>query len=218
MKKYFLNFCLLFALITFFNSCGKEDSKKAMTTDSGVVINGVKWATRNVDAPGTFAKTPENAGMLYQWNRNIGWSAADPRVNSNGATVWDVTVPSGTKWEKVNDPSPAGWRVPTSSEIYSLCNREKVNVEWTTEKGITGMRFTDIVSGNSMFLPAINHRNNSDGTLSYCLGYWSSTKNRSGSSPTAYHLFFYDNTYVGDFVIVDDFPLRAGLPLRSVAE
>jgi len=44
--------------------------------DEGVVINGVKWATRNVDRPNTFAETPESAGMFYQWNDKIGWSLA----------------------------------------------------------------------------------------------------------------------------------------------
>ncbi|MDR1808976.1 MAG: hypothetical protein LBR34_01040, partial [Prevotella sp.] len=62
----------------------------------GVVINGVCWATRNVDAPGTFAETPESAGMFYQWNRSLGWSSSNPLVNSNGGTTWDNSAPSGT--------------------------------------------------------------------------------------------------------------------------
>jgi len=37
-------------------------------TDAGVIINGIKWATRNVDMPGTFAANPEDAGMFYQWD------------------------------------------------------------------------------------------------------------------------------------------------------
>jgi len=40
--------------------------------ETGVVINGVKWATRNVDKPGTFVANPEDFGMLYQWNRRVG--------------------------------------------------------------------------------------------------------------------------------------------------
>ncbi|MDR0873068.1 MAG: hypothetical protein LBN27_06320, partial [Prevotellaceae bacterium] len=32
----------------------------------GVLINGVVWAKYNVDAPGTFAATPESAGKFYQ--------------------------------------------------------------------------------------------------------------------------------------------------------
>ena len=56
----------------------------SLVEDPGVLINGVRWATRNVDAPGTFTTAPENAGMLYQWNRRVGWSNSEPMVNSNG--------------------------------------------------------------------------------------------------------------------------------------
>jgi len=33
--------------------------------EKGVEINGVKWATRNVGAPGKFVASPENYGNLY---------------------------------------------------------------------------------------------------------------------------------------------------------
>ena len=33
----------------------------------GLVINGVRWATRNVDTPGTFVQNPENTGGLFNW-------------------------------------------------------------------------------------------------------------------------------------------------------
>ena len=33
------------------------------TTDPGVMINGIKWATRNIDEPGTFADNPEDVGI-----------------------------------------------------------------------------------------------------------------------------------------------------------
>ena len=39
---------------------------KSITTDEGVVINGVKWATRNVDEFRTFAENPESVGKFYQ--------------------------------------------------------------------------------------------------------------------------------------------------------
>lgn len=45
-----------------------------------VEINGVCWATRNVDAPGTFTQNPEDAGMLYQWNRKTAWNVTDSIV------------------------------------------------------------------------------------------------------------------------------------------
>jgi len=40
--------------------------------ETGVVINGVTWATRNVDAPGTFVANTKDAGMFYQWNSKVG--------------------------------------------------------------------------------------------------------------------------------------------------
>ena len=162
--------------------------------DGWVLINGVKWATCNVDAPGTFAAAPESVGMFYQWNRKVAWSATDPMVNSNGGTTWDSSVPEGTEWTKANDPSPAGYRVPTFEEIESLLNTTYVTNEWTTQYGVFGRKFTDKSNGNSIFLPAVGYRNGSDGTLYYAGSYgdyWSSTQLDSGS---AYDLFFYSNS------------------------
>jgi len=83
---------------------------------SYVEINGVKWATRNVGQPYKFAESPAKTGMLYQWNRNVGWTYVDPLQDSNGGTTWNSTVPGGTEWESVNDPSPSGYRLPTKAE------------------------------------------------------------------------------------------------------
>ncbi len=158
-------------------------------TVEGVVINGVKWAIRNVDAPGIFTANPEGAGMLYQWNRKIGWSTTDPMVNSNSDTTWDYSMPTGTTWEKANDPSPAGYRIPTSDEIDKLLDTDKVTNEWIIQNGVNGYKFTDIVTGNSIFLPAASIRNKY-GMLSEVGSrgnYWSSTQDDSDS---AYDLFF----------------------------
>ena len=170
------------------------------TSDEGVIINGVKWATRNVGSPGTFADKSEDPGMFYQWNRKIGWSATDPMINSNGSTTWDITFSKETEWEKINDPSPAGWRVPTSDEIETLSYAEYVDNEWvTTENGITGIKFTDKTSGNSIFLPAAGYRldisngalegKGSDGN------YWSRTAidDRDNGDDAAYGLGFVSN-------------------------
>ncbi len=125
------------------------------TTDEGVTINGIRWATRNVDKPGTFARKPENAGRLYQWNRNKAWSDTDSTV-----TNWDSTRPEGEEWKKANDPSPAGWRIPAMEEIASLLDKSKVSREWTSQKGVNGLKFTDLETGNSIFLPAAGYRIN----------------------------------------------------------
>ena len=144
-------------------------------TVKGVRINGVVWATRNVAAAGAFAAKPEDAGMFYQWNRKTAWAS------TGTVTGWKSDTPTGTTWEKGNDPSPAGWRVPTLDEIKKLFDTDKVKNEWTT----AGREFTDKTTGNSIFLPAAGCRDNRDGTL-YYVGlygyYWSSTPHEGGSS------------------------------------
>ena len=143
------------------------------TKDAGVVINGVKWATRNVDAAGTFAATPESAGMFYQWNRKKAWNSTNEEV-----TGWDNSDSNGTTWATANDPSPAGWRVPTIAELGTLLDETKVTSAWTTQNGVRGRKFTDKTTGASIFLPAAGHRGSGGGTL-YSRGshgyYWSST-------------------------------------------
>ena len=41
--------------------------RQPVTFGESVVINGVRWATRNVDTPGTFAQNPESAGGFFTW-------------------------------------------------------------------------------------------------------------------------------------------------------
>ncbi|MDR0941173.1 MAG: DUF3850 domain-containing protein [Bacteroidales bacterium] len=147
-----------------------------------VVINGVRWATRNVAEPGTFAANPEDSGMFYQWNRKKAYAA------TGDVTDWDSSFPTGTEWEKANDPSPAGYRLPTRQEQESLLDKSKVTNEWTTVNGVVGMKFTDKENENSIFLPAAGSRNYGNGKL--CVAgegsnYWSSTEY---NSPNAYYL------------------------------
>ena len=136
----------------------------------GVVINGTRWATRNVGAPGTFADSPRDVGMFFQWNRRVGWSATNPPINSNDGTTWNPTVPTGTTWESQNDPCPDGWRVPTAEELDAL------NVDggiWATYSGVNGRLF-----GGVIFLPAAGWLNGGSGGALSNEGthgfYWSS--------------------------------------------
>jgi len=148
----------------------------------GVVINGVTWATRNVDAPGTFAASPESSGMFYQWNRKTAWAA------TGSVSGWDATIPEGTLWKKDNDPSPNGWRVPTYGELQSLFDEKYVTSQWTNQNGVKGRKFTDKATGNSLFFPAAGYRDGSNGIFySTDMGfYWSNTS--VGSSKV--HAFF----------------------------
>jgi len=205
---------LLFTLgmaIAIFNSC-RSTKIDSLYQDKGVVINGVKWATRNVDAPGTFAANPYNAGMFYQWNRKKGWAT------TGDVTDWDSNNFVGDTWEEANDPSPAGWRVPTMSELGKLFDENKVNFEWITVSGISGMRIIDKATSNSIFLPAVNHRGGNDGTL-YDAGsgyYWSSTQSTQREDEDYIALFMYfgsDFAYVGYW-----YGKSSGFSVRSVAK
>jgi uncharacterized protein (TIGR02145 family) len=210
MKSNILSKMAMFAAAaaisaTFFASCEKENedddnnnSGGGGTTEVGVVINGVRWATRNVDAPGTFAAKLEDAGKFYQWNRKVAYPATSKVTN------WDASTPSGTEWEKANDPCPSGWRVPTVSELSSLVNSGS---SWATLNGVTGRIFGSGI--NTVFLPAAGCRNGYDGTLydvGACGNYWN-------ASYVAYGLYF------GSVFVFTDYSDRSyGFSVRCVAE
>jgi len=147
-----------------FTACSKKNNEqeKDPTYDEGVVINGVKWATRNVDEAGTFVPTPESIGKYYQWNRKKAWAA------TGNVTGWDATMPTGDRWEEVNDPSPTGWRVPTREDFQTLLDAEVITIEWIIQQGVRGMKFTDKTNGNSIFFPVTCVRMNDNGSLAYC--------------------------------------------------
>ena len=176
---------------------------------AGVLINGVCWATRNVDEPGTFAANPEDAGKFYQWNRITAWDA------TGDVTGWGSSLPAGTTWEKVNDPSPVGYRVPTLEEIQKLIDLTRVAQQWVTQNGVTGMKFTDTVTGNFIFMPAAGYRSSFEGTLygaDWNGDYWSSTPGGLGVT-YAYGLSF-GTSYAGRGNNSHDF----GFSVRPVAE
>ena len=157
-------------IISLFSACAifRQKTNNA-THDEGVVINGIRWATRNVDAPGTFAPRPESSGMFFQWNRRKGWNVTDRYVEN-----WDNSTPEGTKWYAENDPCPEGWRVPTREELEIL---ENIDSEWTIKNGVNGRLFG--IAPKQIFLPAVDRRYYIDGALN-CVGapgtYWSSNR------------------------------------------
>jgi uncharacterized protein (TIGR02145 family) len=217
IRKVFLSFRLLLVLglaTVVFNSYGQNNKSKKeitdpLTYDKGVIINGVKWATRNVATPGTFVAKPEDSGMFYQWNRKTAWPA------TGDVTDWNNTIPEGDTWVKINDPSPAGWRIPTIAELKTLLDTSKVSSEWISQNGVGGREFIDKANGNSIFLPAVAGRHYVYGTL-YGLGlggcYWSSTQH-DNDNDRAYGLNFNNSHIVWDY-----FVLSYGLSVRCVAE
>jgi len=113
----------------------------------GVTIGDITWATRNVDAPNTFAATPQDPGMFYQWNSNAGWTIDG--VPSDGTSVWNEFWDGGgaDTWKTANNVCPAGWRIPTMEELENLLSSERVYQ--TTP--ISGVTFGS--GSNTIFLP-----------------------------------------------------------------
>ena len=138
---------------------------------AGVVINGIRWATRNVDMPGTFAPHPESAGRFFQWGTLNGavhhWAA------TGTVTGWNNSS-NRVAWTAANDPCPPGWRVPTQAELTNLRNQPHT---WTQRNGVSGRLFG--TAPNQLFLPAAGHR--STGGSLWTVGnwgcYWSSSAN-----------------------------------------
>jgi uncharacterized protein (TIGR02145 family) len=138
------------------------------TFDYGINIGTVRWATRNVDKPGTFAPKPEDVGLFYQWNKNTsGWEAD---WNGNDAETW----------QSENDPCPAGWRVPTEEELISLRTSDRAwSANWENT-GINGRIFGNV--NNPIFLPGAGFRDFSNGVISNVGSqgyYWSATTQAS---------------------------------------
>ena len=82
---------------------------------------------------------------------------------------WLNTNATGTDWYDQHEICPAGYRLPTESEIQSLQETSSV---WTAINGVNGRLFAD-----ALFLPAVGHRGGGGGIAHVGnLGfYWSST-------------------------------------------
>ena len=171
MNKNFLTLIAASIILTlFFASCGARRVPPSVS-EEGVVINGVRWATRNVDTFGTFTQNPEDAGMFFQWNRQKGWAT------TGSVTGWN-TVEDTTPWITENDPCPPGWRTPTTEEWRNV---NATAGKYTTINGVRGRLFGTYP--DQIFLPLAGRRNAS-GALAYrgYVGYYWSRSPAAGES------------------------------------
>jgi len=181
-----------------------------------VTLNGKKWATRNVDKPGTFTAKPEDPGMFYQWNSKTGWSYTDPATSTDGSAwnpLWNGNGVT-TAWESANKVCPAGWRMPNESELSDLYSTgdDPENI-WTSIDGMGGRRLGSS-KNNSVFLPAAGFRSKVDGKYwnANGYGYYWGSRYRTGTVTELYPSSLYldsKTAYVGyNYDIANAFCIR----------
>ncbi|MCQ2195156.1 MAG: DUF1566 domain-containing protein [Paludibacteraceae bacterium] len=176
--------------------------------------SGLKWATYNVGAT-----SPEEYGDYFAWGETKPQAASDSSYswatykwcNGDGDFLTKYctqsrygTVDSLTTLLPEDDAATANWggawRMPTRAEQKELI--EGCDWEWTDDynsTGVSGQIGTSKTNGNTIFLPAAGGRNN--GSLSDVRGYgyyWSSSL-RTGSSFSAYVLYFNSGYIDWDF-------------------
>lgn len=79
---------------------GSGDGESDPTTDRGVFIGGVRWATRNVGTARTFVDRPEDTGKYYMFQDAleicpVGWRTPTDEE-------FERLIASGYEWTKMN--------------------------------------------------------------------------------------------------------------------
>ena len=214
---------------------GEMENFQTLQDYDGVVINGIRWATRNVGAHGQFVEKPEHFGGYYQWGRR-GDGHEQPTSGTTSTLSDTDTPPHGdfivppyspipkydwrspqnhALWGPIktaNDPCPAGWRVPTSGELESLAASDSYEGKLN---GIDGRFFGS--NENTIFFPAAGYRSSSNG-LFYNVGgwgvYWSCTPN---STYTNY--LFFNSSYVNvGYFTITNYGRASGSCVRCVSD
>jgi uncharacterized protein (TIGR02145 family) len=153
----------------------KSDGHESRTsprhpTNDATTNNGVVSGT-DLDVTGQVATTSDAYGkFIKQIATPYNWRS--PQTD----TLWNRGT-EASPVKTVNDPCPAGWRVPTKTELSGL----ETSTSWVTNylsSGINGCLFG--TTPNQIFLPAAGLRRCLDGVVFYtgALGnYWGSTVN-----------------------------------------
>lgn len=152
MKSLFKHIIVLIISALATSSCTPRASKK------GVEINGVTWAVSNIAEPGKFTAAPHKPGPHHDFKTCF---AAE-------------------------NPCPRGWKIPGYSDFAKLTDSQSVSCEWASmsdaknsgAKGSEqkyGLKFTDLATGQSLFLPAAGMTNDSGEHCDddSCCFYWS---------------------------------------------
>jgi len=207
-----------------------------------VVINGVKWSTRNLDVGGVFVANPEDYGALYQWGRRTDGheSRTSPNypTNNNNPANGVVSELDNNGQIPTNhaaygrfikqDSHPLDWRSPQNDLLWNTKTNDPCPNGWRLptvsewESLLTAERVRTSVNGiagwrfgsgnNTIFLPATGYKNYSTGALTN-VGTHGYYWSTNVNGTFASYLFSNNSS-----VSIGNNSRALGLPCRCVAE
>jgi len=105
-------------------------------TPDCVMINGVCWATSNLDVGGVFCQNPWDYGALYQWGRRTDGH------ESRTSPCWPLTPPCGNDADGVVSNLDGDGQVPVGPAPYGYFIRELFDPsDWRTPQADTLWNF-----------------------------------------------------------------------------
>jgi hypothetical protein len=121
-------------------------------------------------------------GAKYQWGRGTpALTQAQDQASGGVISGWNTTGAPAGSWsdavKTVNDPCPAGYRVPTRTQWEGVINNNSLTVlgTWVSPNYTSALKL-----GANLLLPAADNRNYSTGSRAGGFGaradYWSSTQ------------------------------------------
>ena len=140
--------------------------------------SGLLWCEHNVGA-----STPYEDGLYFSWGNVTGHTGDDgydfggtndgPYAQTPGAALTG-NIPTNGTYDAARHNMGSPCRMPTVGEFQELNNN--CDSEWTDEDGVTGIRFTSHINGNSIFFPAsgVRYGTGLNGRGSYG-NYWSAS-------------------------------------------
>ena len=144
--------------------------------------SGTLWATLNIGA-----NSPWEVGDYFAWGEKepnkavYDWST----YSLCNGTHYSMTKYNATDGKTELDPADdaasviwgVDWQMPSSTQRVELMDTRYVNLQWTTQSGVYGLKVTSKKNGNYIFLPVGGYRSGSE--LLYTDGgnYWSRSVN-----------------------------------------